>query len=101
MSLDFNRPEVLEPPSYPPRCCVQQTITVTEAVTAKTAQRHDYPSKAHRLFYARRTAAERTLSSSVSGTSSVFRTRLWLFGSLGLPNLLSEWEEESAIERRV
>jgi hypothetical protein len=45
MSLDFNRPEVLEPPSYPPRCCVQQTITVTEAVTAKTAQRHDYPSK--------------------------------------------------------
>jgi hypothetical protein len=60
MSLDFNRPEVLEPPSYPPTCCVQQTITVKEEVTAKTAQRHDYPSKAHRLSYARRTAAERT-----------------------------------------
>jgi len=62
MSLDFNRPEVLEPPSYPPTCCVQQTITVIEDVTAKTAQRHDYPSKAHRLSYARRTAAERTLA---------------------------------------
>ena len=62
MSLDFNRPEVLEPPSYPPTCCVQQTITVTEEVTAKTAQRLDYPSKAHRLSYARRTAAERTFS---------------------------------------
>jgi hypothetical protein len=60
MSLDFNRPEVLEPPSFPPTCCVQKTITVTEEVTAKTAQRHDYPSKAHRLSYARRTAAERT-----------------------------------------
>jgi len=62
MSLDFNRPEVLEPPSYPPTCCVNQTITVKEEVTAKTAQRHDYPSKAHRLSYARRTAAERTFS---------------------------------------
>lgn len=62
MSLDFNRPEVLEPPPHPPTCCVQQTITVIEEVTAKTAQRHDYPSKAHRLSYARRTAAERTFA---------------------------------------
>jgi len=62
MSLELNRPEVLEPPSYPPTCCVNQTITVTEEITAKTAQRHDYPSKAHRLSYARRTAAERTFS---------------------------------------
>ena len=28
-------------------------------VTAKTAQKHDYPSKAHRRSYARRTGAER------------------------------------------
>jgi hypothetical protein len=62
MSLDVNRPEVLEPPPHPPTCCVQQTITVIEEVTAKTAQRHDYPSKAHRLSYARRTAAERTFA---------------------------------------
>jgi hypothetical protein len=62
MSLDFGRPEVFEPPSYPPACCVQQTITVKEQVTAKTAQRHDYPSKAHRLSYRRRTASERTFA---------------------------------------
>jgi len=62
MSLDFNRPEVSEPPSYPPTCCVNQTITVIKEVTAKTAQRHDHPSKAHRLSYSRRTAAERTFS---------------------------------------
>ena len=62
MTLDFSRPEVLEPPSYPPTCCVQQTITVAEEVTAKTAQRHDYPSRAHRLSYMRRTASERTFA---------------------------------------
>jgi hypothetical protein len=62
MSLDFKRPEVTEPPSYPPTCCVQKTITIKEEVTAKTAQHHDYPSKTHRLSYSRRTAAERTFA---------------------------------------
>ena len=32
------------------------------AVAAKTRQKHDYPSKEHRISYARRTGAERTFS---------------------------------------
>ena len=59
MSLDRDRPEILEPPGHPPACCTQQTITVPPEVNAKTAQKHDYPSKAHRRSYARRTGAER------------------------------------------
>jgi hypothetical protein len=51
---------VLVPPEHPPACCTQQTITVAPTVNAKTAQKHDYPSAAHRRSYARRTAAERT-----------------------------------------
>jgi hypothetical protein len=35
---------------------------VPPAVNAKTAQKHDYPSAAHRASYNRRTAAERTFS---------------------------------------
>lgn len=62
MALDFSHPEVLAPPEHPPTCCSQQTVTVKEAVLAKTAQRHDYPSRAHRLSYMRRTAAERTFA---------------------------------------
>jgi hypothetical protein len=59
MTLDRARPEILEPPQNPQACCTQQTITVPPQVTAKTAQKHDYPSKAHRRSYARRTGAER------------------------------------------
>jgi hypothetical protein len=59
MRLDRNRPEILTPPEHPPACCAQQTITVPPETTAKTAQKHDYPSKAHRRSYARRTGAER------------------------------------------
>jgi len=59
MGLDHTRPEVAEPPSHPPRCCSQQTITVPPSVNAKTAQKHDYPSPSHRRSYARRSAAER------------------------------------------
>lgn len=62
MSLGHERPEVLTPPDTPPRCCTQRTITVPAEVNAKTAQKHDYPSAAHRRSYARRTAAERTFS---------------------------------------
>jgi hypothetical protein len=57
--LDRDRPEILTPPGNPPACCTQQTITVPADVTAKTRQKHDYPSKAHRRSYARRTGAER------------------------------------------
>ncbi len=59
MTLDRSRPEILQPPGHPQACCTQQTLTVPPEVTAKTAQKHDYPSKAHRRSYARRTGAER------------------------------------------
>jgi hypothetical protein len=59
MTLDRDRPEILTPPEHPQACCTQQTLTVPPEVTAKTAQKHDYPSKAHRRSYARRTGAER------------------------------------------
>ncbi len=60
MKLDCGRPEILTPPENPPACCTQQTITVGPEVCAKTAQKHDYPSAAHRRSYTRRTSAERT-----------------------------------------
>jgi hypothetical protein len=59
MTLDRSRPEILTPPLHPPACCAQQTITVPPEINAKTAQKHDYPSAAHRRSYARRTGAER------------------------------------------
>ena len=60
MALSFSRPEVLEAPSQPPSCCTKRTITVPPTVNAKTRQRHDYPSAAHRRSYSRRSAAERS-----------------------------------------
>ena len=59
MLLGRGRPEILTPPENPQACCTQQTITVPPQVNAKTRQKHDYPSKAHRRSYARRTGAER------------------------------------------
>ena len=59
MTLDRDRPEILQPPQHPQACCTQQTITVSPDVLAKTAQKHDNPSAAHRRSYARRTGAER------------------------------------------
>jgi len=59
MTLDRDRPEILQPPQHPQACCTQQTITVPPEINAKTAQKHDYPSAAHRRSYARRTGAER------------------------------------------
>ncbi|MGH9300506.1 MAG: hypothetical protein ACRD0E_01345 [Acidimicrobiales bacterium] len=60
MTLTFTHPEILSPPEHPQSCCLQQTITVPPSVNAKTRQKHDYPSLAHRRSYARRTAAERS-----------------------------------------
>jgi len=57
--LDRDRPEILQPPGHPQACCTQQTLTVPPEVTAKTAQKHDYPPAAWRRSYARRTGAER------------------------------------------
>jgi hypothetical protein len=62
MTLDRSRPEVLNPPGHPPACCTQQTLTIGPDIAAKTRQKHDYPSAAHRRSYARRTSAERAFS---------------------------------------
>ncbi len=62
MTLDRARPEILTPPEPPPACCTQQTITAGPEVCAKTRQKHDYPSPAHRRSYNRRTGSERTFS---------------------------------------
>ena len=62
MNLGFERPEVMDPPVALPRCCVQASITIAPCVNSKTRQKHDYPSAAHRLSYARRTAVERCFS---------------------------------------
>jgi hypothetical protein len=70
MALDYQRPQILAPPAHPPDCCTQQTITVPPEVHARTAQKHDYPSKAHRRSYARRTAAERTFSTAKDPASN-------------------------------
>jgi hypothetical protein len=62
LTLPHDRPTAPVPPKHPPACCTQQTITVPPTVNAKTAQKHDYPSPAHRASYNRRTAAERTFA---------------------------------------
>jgi hypothetical protein len=59
MTLDRSRPEILQPPQHPQACCTRQTLTVPPDVSAKTAQKHDYPSAAHRRSCTRRTGAER------------------------------------------
>jgi hypothetical protein len=69
MARSHLRPEVT-PPAHLPCCCCQQSMTVPVTVTAKTAQKHDYPSKAHRISYARRTAVERTFSTAKDRASN-------------------------------
>jgi hypothetical protein len=76
MTLDRARPEILQPPQHPQECCTQQTITVPPEVTAKTAQKHNYPSKAHRRSYARRTGAERGFATAKDPASNNI-TRGW------------------------
>ena len=70
MTLSRDRPQILTPPEHPPACCNQQTITVPPEVNAKTAQKHDYPSAAHRRSYARRTGAERTFATAKDPASN-------------------------------
>ncbi len=76
MRLDRDRPEILQPPGNPQACCTQQTLTVPPQVTAKTAQKHDYPSKAHRRSYARRTGAERGFATAKDPASNTI-SRGW------------------------
>jgi hypothetical protein len=70
MTLDRDRPEILTPPGHPPACCTQQTLTIPPEVNAKTAQKHDYPSQAHRRSYARRTGAERGFATAKDPASN-------------------------------
>jgi hypothetical protein len=70
MTLTRDRPEILTLPGHPPDCCAQQTLTVPPQVAAKTRQKHDYPSAAHRRSYARRTGAERTFSTAKDPASN-------------------------------
>ncbi|MGO9081779.1 MAG: hypothetical protein ACLQDY_22510 [Streptosporangiaceae bacterium] len=76
MTLDRSRPEILTPPACPPTCCTQQTLTIPPSVAAKTRQKHDYPSAAHRRSYTRRTAAERGFS-TIKDPASNTVTRGW------------------------
>jgi hypothetical protein len=63
LSIGLNHPTVISPPEGElPLCCVQKTVTVPPSVGAKTRQRHDYPSAAHRRSYGRRTASERSFA---------------------------------------
>ena len=113
MTLDRNRPEILTPPEHPPACCQQQTITVPPDVAAKTRQKHDYPSKAHRKSYARRTGAERTFSTAKDpATNNITHgwTRLmgltpltlWLTCLLAVRNqrILTAWDARQADNAR-
>ena len=54
----------------------EQTLTVPPQVAAKTRQKHDYPSPAHRRSYARRTGSERTFS-TIKDTATTSITRGW------------------------
>jgi hypothetical protein len=76
MALSHSRPEILDPPEHPPVCCSQQTLTVPPSVNAKTRQKHDYPSQAHRLSYGRRSAAERS-NATVKDPASNDISRGW------------------------
>jgi len=113
MRLDRNRPEILTPPGHPPDCCQQQTITVPPEVNAKTAQKHDYPSRQHRRSYARRTGAERTFSTAKDPASNNIArgwTRLtglapimlWLACLLAVRNqrILDTWNARQADDAR-
>ena len=113
MTLNRQRPEILTPPGHPPACCHQQTITVPPQTCAKTAQKHDYPSAAHRKSYARRTGAERTFSTAKDPASNNIArgwTRLmglaplmlWLACLLVVRNqrILTTWDARQADNAR-
>jgi hypothetical protein len=113
MTLDRSRPEILTPPQHPPACCTQQTLTIAPDVAAKTRQKHDYPSAAHRRSYARRTSAERgfsTIKDPASNTISRGWCRLmgltplalWLAALHAVRNqhILTAWNARQAENNR-
>ncbi|MGH9298185.1 MAG: hypothetical protein ACRDZP_09475 [Acidimicrobiales bacterium] len=64
MTASLERTTVLRvPEGIPERCCVQKTISIPPQVNEKTRQAYPYPSEAHAVSYARRTAAERAFAS--------------------------------------
>jgi hypothetical protein len=109
MTLSRDRPEILDPPEHPPACCTQQTITAGPDIAAKTRQKHDYPSAAHRRSYARRTSAERAFATIKDpATTSIARRwcrltgltplMLWLACALAVRNqrILTAWDARQA-----
>jgi hypothetical protein len=84
MALDYSHPSVLEPPDHPPTCCVQQSVTIPPQVNARTRQKHDYPGKAWRRSYARRSAVERS-NSRIKDPATVDVAKGWcrLMGLVG------------------
>jgi hypothetical protein len=77
MTLPRDRPEILSPPGHPPACCTQHTITAGPAIAARTRQKHDYPSRAWRISYQRRTASER-LNATIKDTATNNIDRGWI-----------------------
>ena len=90
MALSAAHPEILTAPEEPPTCCTQKTLTVPPSVNAKTRQKHDYPGKAHRLSYGRRSAAERS-NATVKDPASNDIARGWcrLMGLTSLTLMLT------------
>jgi hypothetical protein len=113
MTLDRSRPEILTPPQHPPACCTQQTLTISPDIAAKTRQKYDYPSAAHRRSYARRTSAERgfsTIKDPAGNTISrgwcrlmgLTPTGLWLAALHAIRNqrILATWNTRQADNQR-
>jgi hypothetical protein len=113
MTLDRSRPQILTPPEHPPACCTQQTLTISPDVAAKTRQKHDYPSAAHRRSYARRTSAERGFSTIKDpATNTISRgwcrlmglppPALWLAALHAVRNqrILTTWNTRQADNQR-
>jgi len=76
MALPFDRPQISVPPDPAPRCCTSATLSVPPEVNAKTRQKHDYPSKSHRISYGRRTGVERSFA-TLKDPASTDVTRGW------------------------
>jgi hypothetical protein len=113
MTLDRGRPEILTPPQHPPACCTQQTLTISPDVAAKTRQKHDYPSAAHRRSYTRRTSAERGFSTIKDPASNTIARgwcrlmgltplALWLAALHAIRNqrILTAWNARQAENNR-
>src|SRR3954452_10439196 len=59
MSLSVDTPIVLNPPSDPPPCCTQVTMTVPPEIAGKARQKYPYLSPRHRASFNRRSGVER------------------------------------------